>query len=58
MKLLTVKEAAKILRVEERTLYLYLKKGLIPYHLISKKTIRIDESDLLKFLNQSKRYKL
>ena len=48
MKLLTLKETAKILRVSERTIMRYLKSGKLKASKVGQ--WRIKESDLEKFL--------
>jgi len=50
-KLFTLKEAAKILRVSERTMMRYLKSGKLKASKVGK--WRIKESDLEKFLKEN-----
>lgn len=45
MQLLTVEEASKILKVSKKTLYRWLRAGVIPYCKIGK-AVRIKQEDL------------
>lgn len=50
--ILTVKEVAKILKVHERTVYRWLNSGELKYARLGKKTYRVFESDLKKFIRK------
>lgn len=50
--ILTVKEVAKILQVHERTVYRWLEKGDLKCARLGRKTYRVFESDLRKFIRK------
>jgi len=52
MRLFTVEEASKILRVSKKTVYRWLKSGVLPYCKLGK-SIRIKEEDLEALIEQS-----
>jgi len=51
MELLTIEEVAKILKVNKRTLYYWIERGMIDYIKINRKTIRFRPKDIEEFLN-------
>ena len=54
MKFLTVQEVARILSVDKNVIYrLIVEDGLSAYH-ICERTIRIDENDLIAWMQQRK----
>lgn len=57
MKLLTIKEAAEIASVSERTMQRHIESGELPFVNLGTsrhKTKRIDQDDLREFLNARK----
>jgi len=54
MKLLTIKEISKILRLSERTIYRLVEAGKLKAIKISRKATRIDEKDLNQFIKKHK----
>ncbi len=50
--ILTVKEVAKILQVHERTVYRWLESGDLKCARLGRKTYRVFESDLRKFIRK------
>jgi len=50
--ILTVKEVAKILQVHERTVYRWLESGDLKCARLGRKTYRVFESDLRKFIKK------
>ena len=53
-QLLTKREACALLRVSLVTLNQWHKDGLLPFHKIGKRTVRISAEDVRQLLNQSK----
>jgi excisionase family DNA binding protein len=51
--LLTVEEVAKILKVNRRTVYRWVESGELKVARIGRKTYRVFESDLKKFVGKS-----
>ena len=51
--LLTVAEAAELLRVRPRTVTRYRQQGKLPYHRYSVKKVLYRRSDLIRFLDNS-----
>jgi excisionase family DNA binding protein len=51
-RLLTVKEAAEILRVTEWTIYRLMKRGQLPFIKVGKRFTRIRRRDLEAFLDR------
>jgi len=54
INLLTIKEIAEKLRVSERTIYRYIKSGVLKTIKFSRKATRIAEKDLIQFLKKHK----
>lgn len=54
MKLLTIKEISKQLRLSERTIYRLIEAGKLKAIKFSRKATRIDEKDLNKFIKKHK----
>ena len=52
-RLLTVKEAAEILRVTEWTIYRLMKRGQLPFVKVGKRFTRIRRRDLEAFLDRN-----
>lgn len=50
MQLLTIAEAAERLKVSTRTIRRYISDGILPASRLSRKTIRIKESDVVALL--------
>lgn len=54
-KLLTIREAAERLRLNERTIYRYIASGKLRVIRITKgHIVRIDEKDLVQFIKKHK----
>jgi excisionase family DNA binding protein len=49
--ILTIDEVAKVLKVNKRTVYRWVETGDLKVARIGRKTYRVFESDLKKFLN-------
>ena len=58
MKLLTFKELADLLKVNHRTLYRYIQKGIINFGIKVGHFWRFKENDVLNFLNKKKKNEL
>jgi len=54
IKLFTIKEVSDKLRLSERTIYRYIKYGVLKTIKFSRKATRIAEKDLLQFLKKHK----
>jgi len=54
MKLLTIKEISKLLRLSERTIYRLIEAGKLKVIKFSRKATRIDEKDLNQFIKKHK----
>ena len=54
MKLLTIKEISKLLRLSERTIYRLIEAGKLKTIKFSRKATRIDEKDLNQFIKKHK----
>ncbi len=50
--ILTIDDVAKILKVNKRTVYRWVETGDLKVARIGRKTYRVFESDLKKFLNK------
>ena len=50
--ILTIQEAAKILKVSKRTVYRWINDGDLKVARIGRKTYRVFESDLRKFVRK------
>lgn len=50
-EVMNIKEAARYLRISERTVYKYVKKGLLPGRMIGNK-LRFSRAALQKFLGE------
>jgi len=48
----TIKEVAKALKVHERTVYRWIDKGELKYARLGRKTFRVFESDLKRFVRK------
>ena len=53
-KLLTVGEAAKLLRMHINTLRRYIKEGIVPAYKIAKNTYRLDRDELIDWVREHK----
>jgi excisionase family DNA binding protein len=51
-ELLTPDEAAKLCKVDSRTIYRYIKDGRLPAYKVSRKALRILASDFIKFVKR------
>lgn len=51
-ELYTIEEVAKIFKVEKRTVYKWMDKGVISYVRINKKTVRFRAKDLDEFIKK------
>jgi len=49
-KILTIDDVAKVLKVNKRTVYRWIETGDLKVARLGKKTFRVFESDLKKFL--------
>ena len=54
MKLLTIPEVSKLLRISERTTYRLIEAGKLKAIKISRKATRIEEKDLNNFIKRHK----
>lgn len=54
MKLLTVRDAAKLLSVDRKTIYKLIEEDKFPAYRISERNIRIDEDGLMAWLKKRK----
>lgn len=50
--ILTIDEVAKTLKVNKRTVYRWLERGDLKYARLGRKTYRVFESDLKKFIRK------
>lgn len=50
--ILTIEEVAKIMKVNKRTVYRWLERGDLKYARLGRKTYRVFESDLKKFIRR------
>ena len=50
--LLTIQEVAKVLKVSKRTVYRWIEEGDLKVARIGRKTYRVFESDLNKFIRK------
>lgn len=53
-ELLSIAEAARILRISERKVYLLVKGGELPAVRLGKRCLRFDAADLAAFVERSK----